>query len=167
MQPITKYKSTKIFLPMKRLLLLLFSLLPINMFAQTITRLESVQSLYIEVYKDNIKIGSATGFITKSKTQYYLVTNYHVVTNKKAANNKWIDSTKQVSPNKVVIFHNAKKLGDYIIKTEPLLDRSGKPLWYQDTIKSEIVDVIELPLKNTADIQIYPVNYSSSPLMMY
>jgi hypothetical protein len=43
-------------------------------FEQTITRIETVQSLFIEIYKDNLKLGSATGFIIRSRTRNYLVT---------------------------------------------------------------------------------------------
>lgn len=148
---------------MKKLLFLLSFILPCYLFAQNITRLESLQSLYIEVYKDAKKLGSATGFIIKSKTQNYLVTNYHVVTNKNPTNNKWLDPTNPISPNRIVITHNAKILGDYIIKTEQLMDTLGNTLWYQNNINSEKVDVIELPLRDTTGVQIYPVNYHSSP----
>ncbi|MBI4547894.1 MAG: trypsin-like peptidase domain-containing protein [Ignavibacteriae bacterium] len=129
---------------------------------KTITKLESLQSLYIEVYRDSSKLGNATGFVIKSKTQYYLVTNYHVVTKKNPINNQWLDSTRPIAPNRIVIAHHANKLGNYVIKTEPLLDKSGNSLWYQNNINKEMVDVIELPLKDTLGVSFYPVNYHSS-----
>jgi hypothetical protein len=130
--------------------------------AQLISKIESVQSLYLEVYKDNLKLGSATGFIIRSKSQNYLVTNYHVVTNKKPINNEWLDSREPVSPNRIAIMHNGLKLGDHIVKFERLISTTGDTLWHRNKIGNEMVDVIELPLKDTQNITVYPVNYASS-----
>lgn len=135
--------------------------LPLKSFPQTIARIESVQSLYLEVYKDTRLLASATGFIIHSKTQNYLVTNYHVVTLKDASTKKWLDTTLKISPNKILIVQNDKILGKYKGKIEMLLDANGKPLWHENTVNNQTVDVIELPIKDTNDINIYPVNYKS------
>jgi S1-C subfamily serine protease len=81
-----------------------------------ITRIESVQSLYIEVLRDNITLGSATGFIIKSNTQNYLITNWHVVTNKNPVTKNWLDPKVQISPNRIGIMQNAKTLGNYNVR---------------------------------------------------
>ncbi|ULC58584.1 serine protease [Flaviramulus sp. BrNp1-15] len=146
---------------MRNLILFLF-FLPISAISQTITQIESLQSLYIETYNGTTKLSSATGFIIKSKTQNYLVTNYHVITNKNPFNNKWLDPKKPVAPNKIVILHNADSLGTYILKTEHLFDKLGNKLWHENKIKNEYVDVIELPLKDTLGVKTYPVNYKKS-----
>lgn len=142
-------------------LLFLFSILPCVVLSQTITRKESVQSLFLRVYKDTILLGSGTGFVIKSKTRNYLVTNYHVVANRRPENNKWIDPNRPIAPNRIAIVHNARKLGEYVEKWESLLDPVGRPLWHGNTINKEVVDVIELPLKDTSGVTIYPVAYSS------
>lgn len=134
---------------------------PFTTFSQTISRIESVQSLYIEMYKDSTVLGSGTGFIIRSKTRNYLVTNYHVVTNRKAENNAWIDLKTPIAPNRVAIVQNAKKLGEYVVKWENLLDKNGNPLWHENRINNEMVDVIELPLNDTSNVAIYPVTYNS------
>jgi hypothetical protein len=147
---------------MKRLLLfLIIGLSFIYATAQnkTIMRLESIQSLYIETYKDNVLLGSATGFIIRSKTINYLVTNYHVVTNKNAWDNAWMNPRVPITPNRIKIFHNGKNLGDHIEKFENLISPNGDTLWYRSKIDGNIVDVIELPLKDTSNTTIYPVNY--------
>lgn len=146
---------------MKNIFLFIWTIFPFLAFSQIITKKESVQSLYIEVYRDNIKLGSATAFIIKSKTQNYLVTNYHVVTNRNPINKAWLDPKDTISPNRIAIVHNAKKLGENLIKWEPLLDKKGNPLWHEDKINNEMVDVIELPLRDTTNITIYPVPYKS------
>lgn len=131
-------------------------------FAQVISRIESVQSVYVEIYKDNIKLGSATGFIIKSKSRNYLVTNYHVVTNKNPIDNSWLDPKIPISPNRIAILQNGKILGNHVVKFENLYDSKGDTVWYHNQIVNENVDVIELPLTDTSDITIYPVNYNNT-----
>jgi len=129
--------------------------------SQTITRLESVQSLYLELYKDTVLLGSATGFVIKSKTQNYLITNWHVVTNKNPVTKVWLYPTLQVSPNRVAIIHNAKQLGNYSPRFENLIDSKGNINYREFSIGREMIDVVALPLKDTSgDITFYPVNYS-------
>lgn len=136
-------------------------ILPTNIFAQNIiTKIESLQSLYIQCFKDNRLLGSATGFIIKSKTQNYLITNYHVVTNKRPDNKQWLDTAVKISPNRIAIFQNDKIIGKTKVKWENLIDNNGNHTWYENTIGNEMVDVIELPLKDTNDIAIYPIDFT-------
>lgn len=129
-------------------------------FGQLIQK-ETVQSLYIELYRDSMPLGSGTGFIIKSKTKNYLVTNYHVLTNKNPVTGQWLDPKVPIAPNRIAIVQNATKLGDHVIKWENLLDNSGKPLWHETTINKEMVDVVELPLLDTTGIAIYPISYNN------
>jgi hypothetical protein len=133
-----------------------------NAVGQIISRHESVQSLYLEVYNDDIKLGSATGFIIRSKSRNYLITNYHVVTNKKPTDNTWLDLTRPISPNKIAILHNGLRLGDHIWKTEPLFSSLRDTLWHRNKIGNEMVDVIELPLKDTSGVTVFPVDYGKT-----
>ena len=129
-------------------------------FSQVITRIESVQSLYIEVLRDGVPLGSATGFIIKSNTQNYLITNWHVVTNKNPVTRNWLDPKMQISPNRIAIMQNAKILGNYNVRFENLTDAQGNTLYKDFKIGNEMVDVVAVPLKDTVgDIIIYPVNY--------
>jgi len=128
-------------------------------FTQTISRIETVQSLYIEVYRNTTFLGKATGFLIRSKTRNYLVTNYHVVTNKKPTDFTWLDSNITISPNRIAIAHNAKTLGNFIVKYENLIAPNGDTLYHHTKIGVEMVDVIELPLTDTSDIAVYPVSY--------
>ena len=101
---------------MKKILLLVLLLQQGLVFAQnqTITRVESVQSLYIEVFRDSLFLGKATGFVIKSNTQNYLITNWHVATNKNPSTKNWINPKIPISPNLIAITHNGIKLGDYV-----------------------------------------------------
>jgi hypothetical protein len=81
---------------MARLVFLLL-LLPLLSFSQ-ITRMESIQSLIVVAYYNNTPLGTATGFIIKSNTQNYLVTNWHVVTGRNAWDFNWCNPKMQVQP---------------------------------------------------------------------
>jgi hypothetical protein len=128
---------------------------------RVITRIESVQSLYIETYKNNIKLSSATGFVIKSKTQNYLITNWHVATNKDPKTKKWINPKVPISPDNVKILHNSDTLGSYSIKTEKLLDNTGNKIFKEFQINNEMVDMVAIPLVDTLiNVNLYPVNYN-------
>jgi hypothetical protein len=128
-----------------------------------ISKVETVQSIYVETFKNKLKIGSGTGFIIKPKSQSYLVTNWHVVTNKNPQTKTWIDTLSKVSPNIVKIFYNDKKLGQITPKEELLLDSKDRRYYFEFPLGTEMVDVIALPLKDTiGNIQIFPVDYKTT-----
>jgi hypothetical protein len=149
---------------MKKIILLLLLFCQGILFSQdkTITRIESVQSLYIEVFKDSLFLGKATGFVIKSKTQNYLITNWHVATNKNPTTKDWINPKVPISPNSIVIVHNGEKLGDYVVKKESLIDEKGVNTFKEFSIGTEMVDVVAIPLKDTISTKIYPVDYKKT-----
>lgn len=131
---------------------------------RSITKIESVQSLYIETFFDTQYLGSATGFIIKSKTQNYLITNWHVASNKDPNTKQWINPKLQIAPNKIKILQNSKTLGNYSIKEEELTTKNGTKLFTEFNIGNTIVDVVAIPIKDTViDVKIYPVNYDKTP----
>ncbi|WP_421805419.1 S1 family peptidase [Flagellimonas sp.] len=130
---------------------------------QLISRLESVQSLYIEVYSDTLFLGKATGFVIKPKTQNYLITNWHVVSNKDPQTKKWLNPKLPLSPNKIRILHNSKTLGEYIIKGETLIDQAGLKKFKEFTTGKHTVDVVAIPLIDTIpNVKLYPVDYKKT-----
>ncbi len=145
----------------RKYIILLCLIISLKSFAQGIEK-ESAQSLYVEMYRDTMPLGSATGFIIKSKTRSYFITNYHVVTNKNPRNDQWLHSSLPISPNRLLILHNGKKLGEHVVKVEPLYNLKGNTLWNQYTINNEIVDVVALPLTDTSGVTIYDVQYKSN-----
>lgn len=143
------------------LIILLALTLSIKTFSQTITRIESVQSLYLEVLSDSTTLGSATGFVIRSKMQNYLITNWHVVTNKNPVTKGWIDPKVQISPNRIGIMQNGKELGTYSIRFKNLVDKNNTILYKEFKVGNEMVDVVAIPLKDTlGNIHIYPVDFS-------
>ncbi len=132
-----------------------------SVYSQQIKKKESLQSLYLEVFFGTKLIGNATGFIIKSKTQYYLITNWHVVTGKNPDTQNWLPGIT-TSPNKITIKHLGNPmLGQFAVKTETLM-YGFDTLYKQFKIENKLVDAVAIPLKDTTDISIFPVNYSNT-----
>lgn len=149
------------------LFIIAFSILSINIFGQSIiSRIESLQSLHIETYRDNKPLKTATGFIIFNKNKYYLITNWHVVTNKNSWNKKWIDNTIQVEPNKLKIFH---VINENIVKYQivNLEDFDGTKYYKEYQFNTEMVDVVSIPIFNQPGIKYYPVDYKTNQKDIY
>jgi len=127
--------------------------------SQTIDRL-SVTSLAVAVFHGDSSIGSATGFVLQKNQNYYLVTSRHVV----------LTCAEDTNPNnvggwicadKVKILHNTGgHLGDWFWVEESLYDENKHHRWLEHPTLGASVDVIALPLKNTAGVEFYPLDLS-------
>lgn len=125
--------------------------------------IETVQSVYLETFKDTIAVSSATGFIIRSKTRNYLITNWHVVTNKDPVTQNWANGLPHITPNKIRIMHNSKTIGNHIVRIENLTNKNGIRYKQFNINKNEMVDVIALPLTDTSGgVAIYPVDYQNT-----
>jgi len=134
-----------------------------NLIAQKGIRIESLQSVFIELFKDSNRLGSATGFIIRSNSNKpYLITNWHVVTNKSPVDKSWLNPKIKISPNRIKIHHNGKVIGSRIPKFEKLNDERNNKLYTEFKIGKEMVDMIALPLLDTVGTKIYPVNYKQT-----
>ena len=74
-----------------------------------------------------------------------------------------MDPKYPITPKRIAIAQNAKILGNYVVKVEDLISIRGDALWYHNTIGNEMVDVVEIPLRDTIEIKTYPVNYHNTP----
>ncbi|MBX2954974.1 MAG: trypsin-like peptidase domain-containing protein [Cyclobacteriaceae bacterium] len=147
---------------MKVLLVIIFFLRFSQLYSQEITQIESLQSLYIEIFKEKEKLGNATGFIIKSSTRYYLVTNYHVITQKNPINNDWLYPHSKLLPDRIEINCISKNMESYVTISQSLYDNNRNPIWYQRKIGKEIVDVVQIPLRDTSEVKFFPINYKTS-----
>lgn len=121
---------------------------------------ESAQSLYVEVYHDNILIGKATAFIIRPKEKYYLVTNYHVLSGKFADKDEWLPNSPNLAPNRIKIYHNGIKLGIHVAVWEPLIN-DEQNLWKEFKHGIGYADVAVLPLTDVNGVELHPVDYTS------
>lgn len=115
----------------------------------------SVTSLFLEIVHNNQILGSATGFVVELN-DYYLVTNWHVISGRNSRTNR---SSLQggIAPTELnIIYHSSNRLGDWVRRTENLLNQDGSPRWLEHQ-QGRNIDVILLPLQNIDnEIQIYP-----------
>lgn len=117
---------------------------------------ESQQSLYLRLYSKNQAIGSGTGFLYKSATKHYLITNWHVVTNKNPTTKGWLDPNFPISPDRVEIYYHDNQ-DKPVALSENLIDASGQVKYYEYPLGQQMVDVVALPLANTNGAQLYPI----------
>lgn len=140
--------------------ILIFTFVSMNVKAQKSIRIESLQSVFLELYNDSTRLGSATGFIILSNSNKpYLITNWHVVTNKSPINKTWLNPKVKILPNRIKINHSGNAIGSRNPKFENLIDDKKNKLFEEFNIGKEMVDMVALPLTDTTGIKIYPVNY--------
>ncbi|WP_267275752.1 trypsin-like peptidase domain-containing protein [Arthrobacter sp. CDRTa11] len=85
----------------------------------------------------------------------FLITNWHNLAGRDPETNE-IKSSRGVTPDEVRILHNdARKVGSWIFKSEPLLDAAENPLWVEHDWGKE-VDVVALSLTDTDGVTFYP-----------
>lgn len=121
----------------------------------TPTALPSIQSLYVEAYFDDQRLGKATGFVVDTQGGPVFVTNWHVVTGKNPLTKKHIDEETLGEPNRLKIFHNGTNLDEHVPVFEPLYN-DGNPLWLEHPVHRENVDVVALPLTHLDGIKLFP-----------
>lgn len=122
--------------------------------------------LYVETIKRiNGKekiVTSATGFIYKKNTEYFLITNWHVVTGKHPFDKKEIviDGIDVSNPEKIRIHFHGNTLGEWV-PYDVNLYRKKEPIWLEHPKKNE-VDVVAIPLKMSVreklKRQLYTIN---------
>jgi len=124
-----------------------------------------VQSLLIELAFGGQPLATGTGFVCETSKGPVLVTNWHNVTGRNPVTQKPISPSGAV-PDSVRIVHNrANKLGEWLMKSEPLLSSKGKARWVEHPSLGEKADIVALPLKDLEDVQLYPYDPSGGPAL--
>jgi len=129
----------------------------------------STKPLYLETYRDQQKLGVATGFVVENEDSSYLITNWHVVTARNPYNNNQpISATRVADPNVLKVWFHGNNLGTWIRKDIILSTADGDNLWLEHE-RHEQVDVVAIPLTITDDITIYPIDLALADfdLMIY
>ncbi|UZX04013.1 trypsin-like peptidase domain-containing protein [Arthrobacter sp. CDRTa11] len=117
--------------------------------------LPSLMSLRIEMYWSGNHLATGTGFVVMHEQRPFLITNWHNLAGRDPETNE-IKSSRGVTPDEVRILHNdARKVGSWIFKSEPLLDAAENPLWVEHDWGKE-VDVVALSLTDTDGVTFYP-----------
>lgn len=112
----------------------------------------SSKPVFIDIYFNELKLGSATGFQIQNK-QKYLVTNWHVVSGKNFITNQCLNDLGAI-PNKLILkYKRYIDDGNYewIDKTIHLYDLNENKIWHEHPIFGSKVDVVLVPLEEEAN----------------
>jgi len=118
----------------------------------------SLTSLKISILRNDVEIGTATGFVMKKNNKYYLLTNRHVVLACGQDRNPG-DIGGWICANKLAILHNKlNHLGDWFWVTEDLIDAHGNKRWLEHPTLGGAADIVAIPLEHTGNVQFYPLD---------
>lgn len=119
----------------------------------------SLTSLLIRVLHDHVPIATASGFVVSKNGQYYLVTNRHVVKSC-ARDEDRRDIGGWICANALEVFQNEQeRLGERRWVREELYEHGGNDKrWLEHPSLGAAVDVVALPLSNTAGVAFYPLD---------
>jgi hypothetical protein len=118
----------------------------------------SLTSLFVKIYRNDVEIGSATGFVVEKNHKHYLVTNRHVVL-LCAQDRNQSNIGGWICANKLSIFHNRLgHLGEWLWVEENLFDAHGNKRWLEHPKLCSGADLVALPLEQTENVQFYPLD---------
>lgn len=119
---------------------------------------ESLMSLFIRMYYNDIPLSTGTAFIVSSCIGPLLITNRHNVTGKNNEDNTLLSPETGAVPNRIEIYHNRiNSIGSHIIKYEKLyLEDDFTPRWIEHPTYGHKVDFVALPLTELSNVAVYP-----------
>lgn len=129
--------------------------------------INSLKSLYVSIYFDDLKIGTATGFLINDNDNLYLITNRHVVTGRNNQTNKCLDKMCSI-PNKIKVWipQYANQIYQWNNLEIKLYNEERKPIWKEHKKLKNKVDVIAIYLgKKTINTFYYESKSDYSPIV--
>ena len=117
----------------------------------------SVCSLLVTSMANGSNLGSATGFVVVHNGKPFLITNWHVVSARDPNTGKPLSPTGAVPDQLAIVHHDAKQLGRWESRVEPLYS-AGNPRWREHP-GGKAIDVVALPLSMTdVAVRFYPID---------
>jgi Trypsin-like peptidase domain len=121
----------------------------------------SVKSLLLQMQFQGHPLATGTGFVANSVRGPVLITNLHNVTGRHPQTGQPLSPTGGV-PDEITILHNrANHLGEWVPKTEPLLNVDG-PRWIEHPTLGRQADFVALPLTQLDDVHLYPYELANT-----
>ncbi len=115
----------------------------------------SIGSLYLEIFFNDIKLSTGTGFIIKTNKGYYLMTNRHNFTGRSQIDNKPLHGSAAI-PNKIKIYmlNRAEVESESFVSvwmpiTELLVDENDTPQWVEHPSLGSKVDFAALKIQDS------------------
>lgn len=133
---------------------------------------ESLQSLYIEVKKDDATLGCGTGFIVIGQDgRAYLISNYHLISGR-----TYDDGSDKVgqprskggaTPNRVEVQMPRPQTDENALDWSPwfypVVDDNDHANWYEHPTLGRRVDVVALPITIPEGFNVYPYETTWPP----
>lgn len=118
----------------------------------------SVKSLYLEMFFNETKLASGTGFVAWTKRGAMLITNRHNVTGRDQNTGQPLDAKTGGIPNKISVHHHKLgSLGQVFPSTENLYDEEI-PRWIEHPTHGPRADFVAVPLSEIRDRHIFAYN---------
>jgi hypothetical protein len=118
----------------------------------------SMATVPIDLLFEDTQLATGTGFIWRSGSDHFLITNWHNVTGRDVFTDKHI-SRHAGEPNKVrVHFNQQPSSSTRVLATFDLRDANDLPLWLIHPQVGKQIDIVALPVKITEPAFPYPFN---------
>lgn len=110
--------------------------------------INSVKSVYITIFFNDIKLASATGFLVNKEDITYLITNRHVVTGRNNETRECLDKINGSIPNKLKVWLPSEIDEGYGWRNIDidLYDSDENQTWLEHPTYKEKVDVVAIKL---------------------
>jgi Trypsin-like peptidase domain len=122
----------------------------------------SVQSLLIQMRFGAQAISTGTGFVCDSAKGPVLITNWHNITGRDPETKQPVSPTGAIPDTLRIVHNRAGKLGHWLTKTEKLFTKS-KARWIEHPTLGDKADIVALPMRDLADVQLYPYDPNGGP----
>lgn len=119
----------------------------------------SLGSLYIELFNNDINVGSATAFVAKNETGYFLITNRHNLTGVGQKNGTLIFKG---FPNKIKVYHHMYNQPELTWKAtiQNLYNEDEQPLWIEHPILKNEADFVALKIDDSEDLRFILIDFT-------
>jgi hypothetical protein len=102
-------------------------------------------------------LASGTAFVlTDLGGTEWLITNRHNLAGRRSDTNELMSPKTGAVPDSVRIVHNARQLGSWTERIQPLYDKDKRPLWQEHPALGRTVDVVALPLMYDHTVALHP-----------
>lgn len=116
----------------------------------------SLQSLFVEICRGDIVLGTGTAFFAKGMKRTMLITNRHNVTGRRQDNNRCLSPSGGI-PDKLVVWQNsADNIGGWITSDYMLIGKNDEPLWIEHPTLGSRADFVGLAPTLTNEMIAYP-----------
>lgn len=122
----------------------------------------SAPSLLLRPTANGQPLSTATGFVVSWDATHYLITNWHVLAGRDRLTGQPLASSCATPDSVTIRHHKSPQMDDsfeWIDVAEPLADPDGRPLWREHPKFGRRVDVVALPLTQSANVALaeYPL----------